>query len=359
MEDHRKKIVTVLGTRPQFIKAAAVSHHLRRYFTEVIVNTGQHYDTNMSDIFFQELEIPAPVYQLNVGPGSHGVQTGAMLASIENVLSQEKPDLVLVYGDTNSTLAGALAASKMLIPVAHVEAGMRSFNKAMPEEQNRIVTDHLSTICFTSTKTALNNLRNEGIVKNVVNTGDVMNDVFLHFSGIAETGSRILDICGLKREGYDLCTIHRAENTNDHKRLRQIVGALNDSKHPIAWPVHPRTKKYMEAYGVKTNSNIKLLEPVGYLDMVMLEKHAARIITDSGGVQKEAYFVHKPCITLRDETEWVETVESGWNVLVGADGRKITEALRSFKPKGNPPSVFGSGDASEKIVEYLIQYTRA
>lgn len=351
-----KKIVTILGARPQFIKAAAVSNTLRTGFTEILVHTGQHYDANMSDVFFEELNIPKPNYHLNIGSGNHGAQTGAMLIEIEKVLLNEKPDFVLVYGDTNSTLAGAVAASKLLIPVIHVEAGLRSFNKAMPEEQNRIMTDHVSSILFVPTQTAIDNLRNEGITKGVVNVGDVMYDAILHFSGIAETTSRILDTTGVERGKYILCTIHRAENTNTIERLRNIIDALNASGQKIVLPLHPRTQKYMAEYGLKLSGNIHLIEPVGYLDMVMLEKHAAKIVTDSGGVQKEAYFLHKPCITLRDETEWVETVKAGWNVICGADRQKIMDAIQNFNPAGVPGKFFGEGNASKLMLEYIQKF---
>ncbi|HYG51164.1 MAG TPA: UDP-N-acetylglucosamine 2-epimerase (non-hydrolyzing) [Flavobacteriales bacterium] len=347
------KIITVIGARPQFIKAAAVSHTLRRQFTEVMVHTGQHYDANMSDVFFEELNIPKPDYHLEIGSGNHGAQTGAMLIEIEKVLLNEKPDYVLVYGDTNSTLAGALAASKLLIPVIHVEAGLRSFNKAMPEEQNRIVTDHLSDILFVPTQTAINNLKNEGITRGVANIGDVMYDAILHFTPIAAEKSQVLKKLGLKENEFSLCTIHRAENTNDIDRLRNICGALNECEQNIVLPLHPRTLKYLGEYGIKLNDKIRVIEPVGYLDMVLLEKNASKIITDSGGVQKEAFFMRKPCITMRDQTEWVETVECGWNVVVGADKHKIKDAIVNFTPKSGPKELFGKGNAAQLMADYI------
>jgi UDP-GlcNAc3NAcA epimerase len=358
MADQKRKIVTVLGARPQFIKAAAVSHHLRKHFTEIMVHTGQHYDPNMSEVFFEELNIPKPDHYLNIGSENHGQQTGAMLMAIEQVLLNEEPDFLLVYGDTNSTLAGALAASKLLVPVIHVEAGLRSFNMKMPEEQNRILTDHLSSLLFAPTQTAVDNLRKENLTKGVHLVGDVMYDATRHFSGMAETGSRILDVVGVERGKYILCTIHRAENTNYIERIQSILGALGESQKTIVLPLHPRTQKYIAGYGLKMPSNIKVIEPLGYLDMVMLEKHAEKIVTDSGGVQKEAYFMNKPCITLRDETEWVETVQSGCNVLAGADKNKILEAILHFDPLKGAQHLFGDGHTAERITEMIKNHKR-
>lgn len=350
------KIVTIIGARPQFIKAAAVSNTLRKDFNEIIVHTGQHYDPNMSKVFFEELSIPEPNYHLEIGSGNHGAQTGAMLIEIEKVLLNEKPEFVLVYGDTNSTLAGALAASKLLIPVIHVEAGLRSFNKAMPEEQNRIVTDHISDLLFVPTQTAVNNLKNEGITKGVFNIGDVMYDAILHFTPIAQQKSTILKKLNLLENQYSLCTIHRAENTNDILRLKNICEALNVCNQTIVLPLHPRTLKYLGEYGIILSDKIKVIEPVGYLDMVLLEKNALKIITDSGGIQKEAYFMRKPCITMRDQTEWIETVEEGWNVVVGADKNKITEAINNFNPVTETKNLFGTGSAAQLMVNYIKNY---
>lgn len=349
-----KKIVTILGARPQFIKAAAVSSVFADFFEEIIVHTGQHYDANMSDVFFDELGIPHPKYHLNVGSGSHGAMTGAMLVAIEEVLLEEEPDYVMVYGDTNSTLAGALAASKLLIPVIHVEAGLRSFNMSMPEEQNRILTDHISNLLFVPTQTAIDNLVREGITKGVHNVGDVMFDGILHFSKIAAEKSEILAQLGVSENAYLLCTIHRAENTNDISRLKGIVKGLNDSKEQIILPLHPRTQKYLNDYEIALGANIRVIEPVGYLDMVRLETGAKKIVTDSGGVQKEAFFLGKPCITMRDETEWVETVENGWNVIVGADAEKITRAINSFDPTLERKSYFGNGTAARQMADLIL-----
>lgn len=348
-----KKVITILGARPQFIKAAAVSNQMKGKIDEILVHTGQHYDQNMSDVFFEELNIPKPKYHLNIGSGSHGVQTGDMLREIEKVLLEEKPDFVMVYGDTNSTLAGALAASKLLIPVIHVEAGLRSFNKAMPEEQNRILTDHISDLLFVPTQTAVSHLKTEGITKGVHLVGDVMYDGILHFSKIADHKSKILQELDLKENEFMLCTIHRAENTNDPKRLKSICSALSSVTTKIILPLHPRTVNYIAEYEIKLGENVQVIEPLGYLDMVRLMSACSKIITDSGGVQKEAFFLAKPCITMRDETEWVETVENGWNKIVGADEVKIREAILNFSPTKERKNYFGSGNAVELMIELI------
>ncbi|NLZ49298.1 MAG: UDP-N-acetylglucosamine 2-epimerase (non-hydrolyzing) [Clostridiales bacterium] len=346
------KIITVIGARPQFIKAAAVSKVLREKHEEILIHTGQHYDENMSKIFFDELGIPKPDYNLGVGSGGHGKQTGEMLIALEEVYLKEKPDLVLVYGDTNSTLAGALCASKLLIPVAHVEAGLRSFNMAMPEEQNRILTDHISNFLFAPTATAVRNLQNESL-KNIYNVGDVMYDATLNFQELSKKKSNIVERLGYKDKPYILATIHRAENTNHIERLKNIIEALNESTYEIIIPLHPRTTKYISEYNLHFNSNVKVIEPVGYLDMINLEMHAEKIVTDSGGVQKEAFFMAKPCITMRDETEWVETVENGWNIIVGTDKDKILEAISNFTPQNEREDIFGNGKAANEILKIL------
>ena len=347
------KILTVVGARPQFIKAAAVSNIIRKNHEEILVHTGQHYDANMSEIFFEELGIPRPNYNLEIGSGNHGKQTGNMLIALEDIYLKEKPDLVLVYGDTNSTLAGALCASKLLIPVAHVEAGLRSFNMSMPEEQNRILTDHISRILFVPTESAEKNLKREGIEKGVFNVGDVMFDATLHFKGLAEQKSKIVDKLNLDRGQYVLATIHRAENTNDPKRLKGIIEALNECGKKVVLPLHPRTKKYIEEYGFSLNNNIEIIEPIGPLDMINLEMNAEKIVTDSGGVQKEAFFMAKPCITMRDETEWIETVENGWNVIVGTDKEKIVDSILNFYPTKEQQKIFGNGNSSELILNII------
>lgn len=325
------KIITVVGARPQFIKAAPVSRELRQRHTEVLIHTGQHYDDAMSAIFFRELEIPEPDVNLGVGSGPHGQQTGAMLARIEEILLVERPAWVLVYGDTNSTLAGALAAAKLHIPVAHVEAGLRSFNRRMPEEINRVLTDHISALLFCPTQTAVDNLAAEGITQGVHLVGDVMHEALLWAAERARTHSTILERLGVREKGYLLATVHRAENTDDPARLRAILDAFAALDEPIVFPIHPRTKARIETLGLKSKiANLKSIPPVGYLDMVQLEQSARMILTDSGGIQKEAYWLGVPCVTLRDETEWVETVETGWNVLAGAEKGRIVAAVRSL-----------------------------
>lgn len=351
------KVLTVIGARPQFIKAATVSNKIRlNGNTEILVHTGQHYDNNMSDIFFEELGIPKPNYNLNIGSSNHGHQTGNMLIALEDIYLKEKPDIVLVYGDTNSTLAGSLCASKLLIPVAHVEAGLRSFNKTMPEEQNRILTDHISDLLFTPTLTAVNNLKNENVTKGVHNVGDVMYDAINLFKERAKEVSTIIEKFDLAPNSYILSTIHRAENTNSVERLTSILSALSSCGKKIVLPLHPRTKKFIEEYNLHIGDNIKIIDPVGYLDMISLQENSQKIVTDSGGVQKEAYFLKKPCITMRDETEWVETVDNGWNVIVGSDSNKIMNALENFNPTGTPASAFGNGDSSSLITQIIKDY---
>ncbi|SFI64756.1 non-hydrolyzing UDP-N-acetylglucosamine 2-epimerase [Thermoflavimicrobium dichotomicum] len=351
------KVVTVVGARPQFIKAAPVSRALRKVGQEILVHTGQHYDKSMSDVFFEELNIPVPDYHLHVGSKSHGAQTGDMLAKVEEVLLKEKPDCLLVYGDTNSTLAGALAAAKLHIPVAHVEAGLRSFNRRMPEEINRVLTDHVSKWLFCPTKTAVSHLNNEGITQGVFLVGDVMLDAVNYNRQLALQESRVLSQFGLEANRYLLITLHRAENTDDPARLKEIIEAVNELDTPAVLPLHPRTHGKLEQFGLKIqNPYVLVIEPVGYLDMLQLEVHAQKILTDSGGVQKEAFFAQVPCITMRDETEWVETVELGANVLVGANKEKILDAVEHFTVDFNEiPLVFGDGKAAEKIVNQLMQ----
>jgi UDP-N-acetylglucosamine 2-epimerase len=353
------KIVTIIGARPQFIKAAAVSRLLRDEADEIILHTGQHYDENLSKVFFDELDIPTPQNNLGVGSGTHGVQTGEMLAKIEAVLIDTQPDWVIVYGDTNSTLAGALAAAKLHIKVAHVEAGLRSFNRLMPEEINRILTDHISDTLFCPSDVAVENLANEGITEKVAIVGDVMADSLSYAAEKAEKLSGILESLNLAPDQYYLATVHRAENTDDPIRLENILDALTSLDKKVVFPIHPRTKRAIENFhyqGYLYASNLELIDPLGYLDMVRLEASAKMILTDSGGIQKEAYWLRVPCVTLRDETEWVETVQSGWNVLAGGDKEKILEKVLHFKVPENHPELYGDGEAAQKIVDCLIQY---
>lgn len=356
-----KKIVTVVGARPQFIKAAPVSRVLRQVAREVLVNTGQHYDYNMAGIFFDELDIPRPDYDLGVGSGSHGWQTGTMLAKVEEVLLNERPDGVLVYGDTNSTLAGALAAAKLHIPVFHVEAGLRSFNRRMPEEINRVLTDHLSAVLFPPTDTAVKNLAREGIIRHVYQVGDVMYDAVLYNLRVAKAKYRLEDF-GLEEKDYFLATIHRAENTNDKVRLRKTFEALASLDVLVYLPLHPRTEKKLEEYGlinyVKSVDNIWLRPPVSYLEMLFLEFHAKGIITDSGGVQKEAYFMKVPCYTMREETEWVETVEAGWNRLIDPFTDDLSAYIHQQPSLPYIENLYGDGQAAQKIVKHILDYFR-
>ena len=356
------KILTVLGARPQFIKASVVSHAIAATpgLTEVLVHTGQHFDANMSDVFFADLGMSKPDYFLDIHGGTHGAMTGRMLEAVEKVLLQEKPDAVLVYGDTNSTLAGALAAAKLHIPVAHVEAGLRSFNMAMPEEVNRILTDRISRWLFTPTQAATANLQREGYAADsIMEVGDVMYDVALHHGSRVQPGTGLMAQLGLAENNYVLATIHRQENTDHPQRLAAIVEALTATARtlPVVWPLHPRTRAVLQKAGQldALAQHVKLIEPVGYLDMVQLEKFAALIATDSGGVQKEAFFYRVPCVTLRDETEWVELVDAGWNRLAPpVDGQNLIAALQgALGSQGREVQPYGAGDAAEKIVNKL------
>ena len=365
-DESRVKLVTIVGARPQFIKAWPVSRAIDEHnsgpdnaaMQQVLVNTGQHYDYEMSQVFFDELNLPPPDHSLGVGSGSPGVQTGEMLKRIEEVLLQEKPNAVLVYGDTNSTLAGALAACKLKIPVAHVEAGLRSFNRCMPEEINRIVADRLSTLLFAPTDTAVNNLRAEGISQDVYRVGDVMCDVLLRHREVAATRSDVLTRLKLRPKQYVLATIHRAENADNPARLLGILSALTELSYelPVVLPLHPRTRQALKALQCAITGNLFCTDPVSYLDMLRLESESRLILTDSGGVQKEAFLLRVPCVTLRDETEWLETVESGWNTVAGAEPTRIIDAARKSKPGRSDIAPFGSGDASRKIVGLIATF---
>jgi UDP-N-acetylglucosamine 2-epimerase len=371
------KVFTIVGARPQFVKAAAVTRAIENHnrasggerIEEFLLHTGQHYDDMMSGVFFRELHIPEPNLHLGVGSGPQGWQTAAMLTGIEEALLREKPDWVVVYGDTNSTLAGALAAVKLHIPVAHVEAGLRSFNRRMSEEHNRVASDHLSTLLLCPTKTAVENLMREGINGagpcRVVNVGDVMYDSVLYYSSLTEDRSDVLERLRLGRGAYGLVTIHRAENTDDPVRLKGMFDALSRIAKgglKLVLPLHPRTRKVLESRPLSSlvtrYSSLILIDPIPYLDMLLLEKNAMVILTDSGGVQKEAYWFEVPCVTMRDETEWVETVEAGWNVIVGADSEKIVHAVESIRPGRPGGNFYGDGHAARKIVERLVSYSR-
>jgi len=348
------KIVTIVGARPQFVKIAAVSRKLRKQHQEVLVHTGQHYDYEMSGAFFDGLDLPKPDVNLEVGSGSHAVQTGAMLKGIEDVLVNERPDCLLIYGDTNSTLAGALAASKLAVPAVHVEAGLRSFNRSMPEEINRVVADHLSELLLCPSETAIANLAQEGITRNVHKVGDVMLDA-LNWARQRSTGIEvsILKGFGIQPKKYLVSTLHRSENTDDPKQFLRILEAFNAMSEPVVFPVHPRARKIVNEIGFVAKSHLHLIEPLGYLQMVALARSARLILTDSGGLQKEAYWLGVPCVTLRNETEWVETVEAGWNILVGPDPKKIFEAVNSFVPPDDRPVLYGDGAAADKCVELI------
>lgn len=353
------RIVSIIGARPQFVKAAMVSRALEAsgFATERLVHTGQHFDANMSDVFFRELGIPVPEINLGIGGGTHGQNTGRMIEEIEGVLLRERPDWVMVYGDTDSTLAGTLAAVKLHIPVAHIEAGLRSYNRRMPEEVNRVLTDHAASLLLAPTKTAVRNLATEGVAGDTVRlVGDVMYDAALLYARRAERESRILERLGIRSGGYLLATIHRPANTDNLERLRGILNAMAGAALPVVWPVHPRARKRLADFGLKIPPKIRAVDPVGYIDMVMLEKHARLIATDSGGVQKEAFFHRVPCVTIREETEWVELLELGVNRLVGDDwamlARLLSTELPEFKPTDRREP-YGRGDAAERIIEAL------
>lgn len=356
-EDFSKlKILTIVGARPQFIKAASISRALMKAgICEIMVHTGQHYDNGLSHIFFEELGIPTPAENLEVGSGSHGWQTGHMLIRLEESMNKYRPDGVLVYGDTNTTLAGALAAVKLHIPLSHVEAGLRSFNTKMPEEHNRVITDHVADLLFAPTQAAVSNLRREGISSQKVHlVGDIMADaVSLHLSAAIQK-SRIVSELGLQDKNFMVATIHRAENTDDPKKLRNILKGFKAlcEKSIIVVPLHPRTRERLKDLDEKPGK-VRFIEPVGYLDMIRLIHSARVVLTDSGGLQKEAYCLGVPCVTLRNETEWIETVEAGWNRLAGTDTDTIFKAAANFSPPGFRPDFYGDGDTARKIVEIL------
>jgi UDP-N-acetylglucosamine 2-epimerase (non-hydrolysing) len=350
------KIAIIIGTRPEFVQCTQVVKELNKSHETILIHTGQHYDYSMNKLFFNELKIPEPDYHLEVGSGSHGQQTGDMLKKIETVLEDSKSNLVLVFGDTNSTLAGALAASKLHIKVGHIESGMRSFDRSMPEEINRVITDHISNILFCSTKSAMKNLKMEGIRKNIFFSGDVTVDTLENNKKLAEKRSTILHEYKLKSKEYLIATIHRSSNTDNINNLKNIVKAFCDIEETLIFPVHPRTKGVLKKYNLwdilEEKKSIKLVEPLGYFDFLKLMNNAKKILTDSGGIQKEAYILKVPCITIRDNTEWVETVEDGWNVLTGANRKKIVEHVQYFYPECIQKDVFGK-NASNKIAQII------
>ena len=357
----RRKVVTIVGARPQFIKCSPLSKVLRSRFQEVLVHTGQHYDDAMSRVFFEELHIPPPDHHLGVGSGSHAEQTGNMLIGLEQVLQRERPDLVVVFGDTNSTLAGALAAAKLHMPVAHVEAGVRSFNRAMPEEINRVATDHVSDLLFCPTGTAMRHLKREGIEKGAHQTGDVMYDAVLAHREEAKSRSRILEELGLSPKAYYLATVHRPGNTEDPSRLLAILEAFEALSAPVVFPMHPRTREAIADLGVdlvseSTHSEVRMMGPVSYLDMLVLTESARKVLTDSGGLQKEAYFLGVPSLILRSETEWVELVQGGASILVGADREAIVEAAKQDQEARWEADVFGDGKAADHMTERIEEF---
>ena len=351
------RVLTVIGNRPQFVKAAAVSFRLREAAEEVLVHTGQHYDAELSQVFFDELELPRPEHLLDLGGGSNTEQTGRMLGALGPLLAAERPDVVLVYGDTNSTLAGALAAAQMRIPVAHVEAGMRSFDRTMPEELNRVLADHASDLLLCSSATPAEHLRHENVSGEVVVVGDVMVDVAQLLAPRARERTSVLEACEVEPGGFLLATAHRAGPVDDPERLERLVALLAGMPDPVVLPLHPRTKARLEATGLmedlRAAPGVRLVPPLGYLDFTALLLHARAVLTDSGGVQKEAYLAGVPCVTLRDRTEWVETVRAGWNVLVGLDAEAARAALEREPPAARPP-LYGDGRAGERVVQALL-----
>ena len=350
-----KKILSIVGARPQFIKAAALSPKLRESFSEVLLHTGQHYDTKMSDVFFADLNIPAPDYSCDIHGGSPSEQTGRMLIEIEKIALKERPDYVLVYGDTTSTLAGAIVAAKLGVCLTHVEAGLRSYNRKMPEEVNRLLTDHISDILLVPSKAAEMNLTKEGLNKGVHIVGDIMLDLFLQKISLIEDNKKLLDRMKLEPDQYSVLTLHRAENVDSKERLSEIFSALAQLPTSLLFPIHPRTRQRIKDFGIQLGKNIQIVEPLGYGEMMQVCHSAEVIFTDSGGLQKEAYFLGVPCLTLRTETEWTETVDTGWNLIAGNQFNKLGEFFALAKvQRGKPqPSIYGEGNAAERILKIL------
>ncbi|MEX1014729.1 MAG: UDP-N-acetylglucosamine 2-epimerase (non-hydrolyzing) [Candidatus Paceibacterota bacterium] len=350
-----KKILSIVGARPQFIKLSALSNKIQVKFKEIIVHTGQHYDQNMSDIFFEELGISKPDYNLGIGSGGHGAQTGAMMNKLEEVFEKELPDLVFIFGDTNSTLAGALVASKIGIKIVHIEAGLRSFNRAMPEEINRVVADHVSDYLYAPNNDALNNLTKEGIAAKTIVTGDIMVDSVLENAKKAEKRTHMLDELNIKGDEFYLATLHRPYNVDDPNNLKLIFREFSNLNNPIIFPIHPRTKKVINENNIKVPESVKLIKPMGYIDFICLQQHCKKIITDSGGIQKEAYILKKPCITLRSETEWTETVASGWNLLININKNpSFSSLIESFSPPMKHKPLFGE-NVADKMLTHIQQ----
>lgn len=352
----KSKILTIIGARPNFIKVGPLFNEIRKFkeLNHVLVHTGQHYDYEMSEIFFEKFKIKKPDYNLGIGSGSHANQTALLMIELEKVIIKEKPDAVVVLGDVNSTLAGALTAAKLNIPICHIEAGLRSFDKKMPEEINRVLTDHISDFLFCPTANAVANLKKEGITRNVYNVGDVMYDVFLENIRHIDKNPAILKSLDIKPKEYLLLTIHRASNTKNPGDLKLIIEAVAGSGEAVVFPCHPRTKKILSKLNIAKFKNLKIIKPAGYLEMIALEKNARKIITDSGGIQKEAYWLKVPCITLRDNTEWIETVEGKWNILVGGNKEKIAKAIREFNPEKKQERSFGNGKSAGKTVKIIL-----
>jgi UDP-GlcNAc3NAcA epimerase len=351
------KILSVIGARPQFIKAALLSKEIRKYHKEILVHTGQHYNKELSAIFFDQLDIPLPDYNLGVGSGTHGYQTGNMIIEIEKVLLKEQPDFVIIYGDTNSTVSASLAAVKLHIPVGHVEAGLRNFDLNIPEEVNRLIADHISSFLFAPTQTAVDNLEKEGLADRTYLTGDVMYDVLLHNLEVSESQSKILESLNVVHKGYMLATIHRPDNTDDPIHLNSIFRAFENCGETVIVPLHPRTVKELSQNGITIDeSRVKIVSPQGYLDFLKLLRHARKVITDSGGVQKEAYLLKIPCITIYDSTSWIETIRDGWNILARAEEKDIIEKIKTFNPSEVQGNYFGDGHSCERIVEIMNHY---